>query len=209
MMKALQYALLAKAAYSTKPDIGDKNSSARAIISKTDDGQVISFPGTDNIACWLADLNIDTVNAIGLGNVHEGFWNSFYEIHNELIEQSPSVLCGHSEGAALSLIYGAMLCFMKKPPKSIYAFEAPRISTDNTMAKLFSDNNVQVFIYQNGKDIVPDIPRLFHKWQHPAPIINVGTPIEPWPNVHDHLIDNVIKSLSGQTQDHIHIQLRG
>jgi predicted lipase len=199
-MKALQYALLAKAAYSTAPTIGREDGAARAIISDTDDGQVISFPGTNNIATWLADLNVDTVNVIGLGELHEGFWDAFNDIRSPLMQNSPAVTCGHSEGAALALIYAAALCFIGKPPKAVYAFEPPRISCDPTIKALFVEHGVQVYLYQNGNDIVPDVPRLIHDWQHPGQLIRIGEASEPFPNVTDHMIDNVIGALMPQPQ---------
>lgn len=191
-MDVLEYARIAQAAYSQKPTFGDEKSAARAILSD----HIVSFPGTNNIACWLADLNVETIYIPELGIIHEGFWNAFRSIQLDLMQQSPEIIVGHSEGAALSIIYAAMLCIAKKPPKYVYAFEPPRVSTDTSIGNLLRRSNVNLFLFKNGNDIVPDVPRLVHDWQHPCELIHIGKPSLPIPNVQDHLIENVIHSLS-------------
>lgn len=190
---SLKYALLAQAAYSEKPTFGDENSAARAIVSNNDDGQVISIPGTDNIACFLADLDIETITVNGLGRMHSGFYEAFLEMKSQLMLCAPSVITGHSLGAALSLIYAAELCLAGKPPKAVYAFEPPRISTDSVIAELLASHGVSLHLTQFGQDIVPMIPRILHDWQHPSWLIKIGRPHLTIPNVHDHSIDNVVK----------------
>lgn len=186
------YAVLAKEAYSTAPTIGSETSAARAIVT---DGTIVSFPGTNNVACFLADLEAFTVPVTGYGRVHEGFWNAFNEIKPQLLLLSPEILVGHSEGADLAILYGAALCLAQKPPKAIFGFEPARVSTDNTLADLFVANNVLVTLTRNGEDVIPMVPRLYEDWQHPASLTSIGTPSEPWPNISDHYIDAVIAAL--------------
>lgn len=193
MESVLHYAERAHAAYPDLPTYGDENSAGRANVY--DDGKTVAFPGTDNIACWLADLDVDVITVPGLGGIHEGFWDAYNLIHADVIKLAPEVSCGHSEGAALALIYGAMLCLAGKPPKAIYAFEAPRITIDDTIGNLFKAHNVPVYIYRNGNDIVPMVPRLVHDWRHPAPLIAIGEPSLPIWNVEDHFMKHVIAAL--------------
>lgn len=44
-------------------------------------------------------------------------------------------------------------------------------------------------LYQNGNDIVPDLPL---GWCHAGPLEQVGTLTLPWPNVQDHRIARVV-----------------
>lgn len=194
-MNPLPYALLAQKAYNVPPQIGVESSSARAILETTEDGLTIAFPGTNNIACWLADLDVAVIQRAGLGGVHAGFLASLEEIENELLDYAPAVTTGHSEGADLALLYAAVLCLHGKPPKAVFAFEPARVSIDDTLAGLFLTHGVNLLITQNGEDVVPMVPRLIENWQHPGPLTRIGKASEPFPNVEDHLIENVIASV--------------
>jgi hypothetical protein len=194
-MDALPYAQLAKAAYSDIPTIGAEDSAARAVVTTMPDGTAVAFPGTNNIACWLADLDAEVTDIVGLGGVHAGFWRAFQSISPALMQRAPQTTVGHSEGAALAIIYAAALCLAGKPPMAVYGFEPPRVSVDGTIGALLAEHGVKVYLYRNGEDLVPLVPRLLHVWQHPAELIAIGTPSEPLPNVTDHMIDNVIAAL--------------
>lgn len=208
-MNQLMYAELARAAYNTAPTIGREDSAARAILTKTEDGPVVSFPGTNNLACWLADLEAKVTHVDGLGEVHEGFWEAYSEIAPSLAILSPTVTVGHSEGAALAILYAAALCLAGKPPRAIFAFEPPRVSADPTLRALLIAHGVDIRLYRNGNDIVPMIPRIFNDWQHPAPLIAIGEANHPFPNVDDHSIDRVIEALTPRELTPIALQLRG
>jgi hypothetical protein len=193
-MTPLDAAHLAQAAYTTPPTIGEPTSAARAVVGNG----VVSFPGTNNIACWLADLDAKARFVQGLGWLHCGFMDALEEIKAPLLAlPDVDVTVGHSEGAALAILYAAARCLAGCPPKEVYAFEPPRVSADGALAKLFKDNGVKVNLYRNGNDIVPIVPRILHDWQHPAPLINIGEASLPFPNVEDHLMHNVIESLKG------------
>ena len=49
-MTPQDYARLAQRAYQLQPQIGAPASAARAIV----EGDAVAFPGSDNLACWLA-----------------------------------------------------------------------------------------------------------------------------------------------------------
>lgn len=194
-MTPADYARLAARAYSTPPTVGREDSAARAV----DFGQgVVGFPGTNNLACWLADLDAGTTYVPGLGKLHSGFWCAFDTLLAEPLMRRTDVeiTLGHSEGAALALLYAAALCQAGKPPKAVYAFEPPRVSADGTLAALFAAHGVQLLLTQNGEDIVPMVPRVLDDWQHPAPLTRIGRAKFPFPNVDDHMIDRVVAALS-------------
>lgn len=188
----LDYALLAQRAYTMPPQIGVESGAARAIV----EGNAVAFPGTNNVACWLADLDIETVVVDGLGELHAGFWHALDSIREPLLALPPhTVTVGHSEGAALAILFAAVLCQAGHAPTDVYGFEPPRVSIDDTLATLFVAHSVRLHLYRHGEDVVPLVPRLVHAWQHPAPLIPIGTPSLPVPNVEDHFIDRVIAAL--------------
>lgn len=187
----LDYALLAQRAYSTPPLIGLEASAARAIV----DGAAVAFPGTNNnVACWLADLDVELAIVTGLGALHAGFWRAYSSIATPLMASpTPKVTVGHSEGAALAILYAAALCQAGRAPRAVYAFEPPHVSADGTLAALFAGHGVQLGLYRNGGGVVPLVPRLLHPWQHPASLTDIGK-VAP-PNVEDHFIERVIEAL--------------
>ena len=190
-MTPKDYAQLALKCYTDTPTDGVEDSAARCVVY----GDVEAFPGTNNLACWLADLSAEAVHVNGFGRLHEGFWRSYKVISPLLAKNTPDVCVGHSEGAALAILRAAYLCLQGTPPKAVYAFEPPRVTCDSNLAKLFAAHGVQVNLYWHGNDVVPMVPRLLEDWQHPAPMIRFGKASEPWPNVADHLMAGIIADL--------------
>jgi len=187
------YARLAALAYTEPPLIGLASSAARAVVFSPG---VVGFPGTDNLACWLADLDAAAVDVRGLGRLHAGFWGAFQQISAPLMAlPEVQVTLGHSEGAALALIFAAQLCLAGRPPRAVYAFEPPRVSADGTIAALFATHGVALTLTRNGEDIVPMVPRLLEPWQHAAPLLQIGHAELPIPNVQDHVIERVVAAL--------------
>lgn len=194
-MTPRDYALLAQAAYTAQPDVGAEDGSARVIFSATSDGLVASIPGTNNFECWRTDLDALMLSVPGLGTVHRGFYNAIVGIWPMLKGcKAPDVLCGHSEGASLAGIYAGLLCLVGTPPKAIYGYEPAKVSVDSILADLLLKNNVQVYLTQKGHDLVPFLPveLYIERWQHYGKLTSIGTPLLPFPNVKDHLIENVI-----------------
>lgn len=191
-MTPQDYARLAQRAYQLKPQIGAAASAARAIV----EGDAVAFPGSDNLACWLADLDADAMHVDGFGALHRGFWKAFSSISAQLLAlPTPAVTVGHSEGAALAILFAASLCKAGRPPRAVYGFEPPRVSADGTLTALLTAHGVQVNLYRNGQDVVPLVPRLLRPWQHPAPLIEIGRAAWPVPNVEDHKLARVIQAL--------------
>lgn len=74
-------------------------------------------------------------------------------------------------------------CLAGRRPRAVYGFESPKVSADGIMASLLAAHGVQVNLYRNGEDVVPLVPRLLHAWQHPEPLIEIGSATWPVPNV--------------------------
>lgn len=201
-LNPLTYALLAQEVYSAIPQIGDESSAARAIIESTTDGTAFAFPGTNNLACWLADLDAKPIDT-PIGGLHEGFNNAALSIRDAVEAKvakvsQPIILCGHSEGAALALVLGGYLCLAGRTPRAIFAFEPPRVSIDPTLGTVLQQFGVQLFLTANGNDVVPMVPRILFPWQLPGPLTKIGKPALPFPNIADHEMARVVMAI-GET----------
>lgn len=190
-----EYAHLAEVSYGRRVyDIGEADGAARAIIQHDPDGPVLAIPGTDNIATWLADLDIATIHT-NLGTVHAGFRQAAMSIRDDVFAAKPRILVGHSEGAAIALILAGWLAYEGQGVERVYAFEPPRITTDDTLADLYRATSVDARLYRHGEDIVPMVPRLIEDWQHPADLIQFGKPALPVWNIEDHEIGRIVSVL--------------
>ena len=117
MLSVWQGFQLAEKAYTDAPTYGASSSSGRAVVYY---GEAVGFPGTDNIACWLADLDVATVLVPGLGLLHAGFWKAYSLLAPSLKARTDlTVMLGHSEGAALALLHAAVMCLAGRPPKAV------------------------------------------------------------------------------------------
>ncbi|MCM2544854.1 lipase family protein [Burkholderia glumae] len=191
------YALLAREAYTAAPDIGVATSASRAIVRHTAGGLVVAFPGTDNVASWLADLDVLPIDVAGVGLVHRGFWGAWSAIASAVaaaIGAQPVTLVGHSLGAALAICAAAALTSAGRAPAAVYGFEPPRVAAGPRLGLLLAA--VQINLFKNGNDVVPDVPL---GWRHVALLTHIGVPALPFPNVEDHAIDRVIAALAPST----------
>ncbi|WP_330996490.1 lipase family protein [Burkholderia cepacia] len=103
----------------------------------------------------------------------------------------PVTLVGHSLGAAIAIMAAAAMVGAGNPPAAVYGFEPPRVSTNDSVSTLLA--KVQLTLYKNGNDIVPELPL---DWRHAGPIQPIGRPMFPFPNVADHAIARVIAALA-------------
>lgn len=184
---------IARLVYSAPPLVGVEETAGRAVLYP---GGALAFPGSNNFACWLADLDALAISVPGFGRLHAGFWEAWLSIRDPILKMDGiTATIGHSEGAALALLAAANLAAVGKAPQAVFAFEPPRISTDGEISALLAAHKVDVRLYRNGFDVVPIVPRLLESWRHPAPLIQIGKPAFPFPNVDDHLIDNVVRAI--------------
>lgn len=193
-MTPRDFALLAQEAYTAAPDIGKADSASRAIMRQTAAGLVVAFPGTDNVAGWLADLDALTLSVPGVGNVHRGFWDAWQAIAPAVtaaIGDQPVTLVGHSLGAAIAIMAAVSLTLAGRPPAAVYGFESPRVSPDLSIRTLLA--KVPLYLTRDGMDVVTDVP---FGWNHAALLKHIGKAALPIPNVEDHAIARVIDALT-------------
>lgn len=192
-MSPRDYALLAQEAYSAAPDIGVADSASRAIVRYTEAGLVVAFPGSNNVPCWVADLDAMPMDVPGLGSVHRGFHEAWDAIATDVlaaINGRPVTLVGHSLGGSIALIAAGCMAVGGNPPAAVYAFEPARVSYDMTMRILL--RNVPLHLYRNGSDPVPDLPL---GGMHPWFLTHIGRPSSVIPRIADHFIENVIPNV--------------
>jgi triacylglycerol lipase len=193
-MSPYDFSLIAKEAYTAVPDIGAADSASRAILRHTDAGLVIAFPGTDNLACFAADFDIEPFEVVGVGKVYKGFWDAWDAISLPVLAAASGysvTLVGHSLGAAIALMCAAYMTVGGNPPAAVYGFEPPKVGLDAGVRTALAD--VPVFLYKNGNDAVPDVPP---GGEHAAPLTPIGKAAFPFPNLTDHRIDRVIQAIA-------------
>lgn len=85
---------------------------ARSCVSQTTAGLVIAFPGTDNLASFAADFDVEPFDVAGVGKVYRGFWDAFDAISLPVLAAAagqPVTLVGHSLGAAMAIMCAAYM----------------------------------------------------------------------------------------------------
>jgi triacylglycerol lipase len=187
-MQPVEYALLAKRAYTDAPTVGDADSASRMHVY----GDVHAFRGTDDVASALSDADFRTVNVPGIGKVHAGFYHALGAILPVCLSLNrPRAVVGHSLGAALAILYAGVLVTLGQVVE-VYAFEPPRLCADDTLAKLLLDRKVPFYATRNGLDLVTQVPP---SMSLPGLLTTIGTPSAPFDNITDHDISRVIKAL--------------
>lgn len=188
-MSPVEFALLSKRAYTDAPTIGEASGASRMHAY----GDVHAFRGTDDLTSMLADANFCTVNVWGLGDLHQGFYAALAVILPACLAlPRPTAVTGHSLGAALAIIYAAVLAQIGTIVP-VYAFEPPRLCNDGIMAALFSAKGVPFFATRNGRDLVTKLPPGLTL---PGPLTAIGKPSALIDNIVDHSIDRVIAALA-------------
>lgn len=187
-MTPVDAALLAQRAYIDAPTVGDAASASRMRVY----GNVHAFRGTDDVHALLADIDFGTTMVWGLGRIYDGFYGALAAILPACLAlPRPSVVVGHSLGAAMAIIYAAILAELGTIV-SVYAFEPPRLCADDTMLRLLQAKGVGWFATRNGNDVVTQIPAGLSL---PGSLQHIGHPLAAVPNTFDHGIDRVIEAL--------------
>lgn len=198
-MTPKDWAVLAQAAYSARPDLGPEDSAGRVVFQNTGAGLALTIPGTDNGRCVLADVDAVPFDAGGCGRVHRGIWEAFDPVWPGVLALGTvKVLDGHSEGAAGAIYLAARLCLAGKPPEEVWAWEPPMTSIDGMLAGIFLRCRVKLHVMWHGNDLVPDLPVTLpgvFDWQHAGPPARFGKAALPVPNLEDHAIAGIVADL--------------
>jgi len=188
-MQPVDYARLSQRAYTDIPTIGEVTSASRMHVY---DG-VHCFRGSDDILAWLHDADCRPLNVIGFGKVHSGFWHALSAILPACLAlPRPTAITGHSLGAAMAILYGAVLARLNCVVP-VYAFEPPRICFDGVLAAFLNATKVPVYATRNGNDVVTDIPLGLDQ---AGALTRIGHAVLPFDNVQDHDIGRVVEALA-------------
>jgi len=187
-VRPIDYALLAERAYTDAPTVGKADSASRMHVY----GDIHVFRGTDDVLSVLADADCEIADVHGMGRVHAGFYRALAVILPACLAlPRPVAVTGHSLGAAMAVIYAAVLAQLGCVVP-VYAFEPPRLCADGVMADLFRGKQVPWYATRNGNDLVTQIPWMLTL---PAPLTHIGQAALPIDNIADHGINRVIVAL--------------
>ena len=147
-----------------KPFISDLDSAIQVFVTARSDGlNIIAIEGTHNALGWALDFfaltmeDQEGVNHPTLGFLHAGFYAAALAVLSRLtpIAARPYAICGHSLGAALALMLGALLIDDGTAPVKIGAFAPPKCGGDQFVKVAAS---VPLCAYRFGLDPVPLVP---------------------------------------------------
>jgi lipase (class 3) len=190
------------------PIFEDVGTAIRVFLTVRDDGiNIIAIEGTHSPLGWLLDFagikaeDQQGVNHASLGFVHGGFYASAVAILTRcalIAEKNPYAICGHSLGAALALLVGALLIDDGLPPIKTAAFAPPRVGGPNFVRTACS---VPFCAYRYGGDPVTEVPMTLPSvpWtQVPLRILPATVPfLDPF---HYHAIGNYVTAVHALPQ---------
>jgi triacylglycerol lipase len=137
-------------------------------IARSKDQLFIIFRGTRTPTEWINNLNADltpfSINKCG--NVHEGFFNLYMDIRDEVLDAVTSLpdrpkvyIAGHSLGATFASFaaYDIEITTGHRI-HSLYTFGSPRLG-DNEFVRSFNNRlSERSFRVANSSDIVTEVP---------------------------------------------------
>ena len=177
----------------TDPLAQDVGGAIRAFLTLRDDGtKVIAIEGTHDTLGWLIDFlaipveQHATAQHPTLGTLHAGFYSAAQVILPKIelaIKGTPWAITGHSLGAALALLIGALAAEDDNPPVKIAAFAPPRVGGPDFTAAISA---ISTSAYRFGDDPVTEVPFTFPPDfdYRQVPLIMIGAPIEPATRCH-------------------------
>lgn len=174
------------------------------LTARPSDGlPIIAIEGTHDPLGWAIDFLALPVGAHAttmhptLGRLHAGFYAAAQAIIPKIAIATagrPWAITGHSLGAALALLVGAMMAEDDHPPIKIGAFAPPRVGMASFVGAIAA---IPTSAYRFGNDPVPEVPfTLPPEFAYAqVPLIAVGTAmLPPW---RCHAIENYVTAVKG------------
>ena len=152
-------------------------SSTQAFIAAKNDFIVLSFRGTEDIADWFRNLDIDLVPG-PVGHVHDGFQKALSEVWegNAGMEKAVSDLrnngqtvwiTGHSLGGALAVLAAVKLNLKSGIlANGLYTLGQPRVGNAEFIAAFNDSFGGRAFRFVNNNDIVTRVPPWIRGYRH-------------------------------------------
>ena len=160
--------------YDTFRWVENEKTDTQAFVAGKDDFLIVCFRGTSSGTDAIVDLKFRKTEAYGgEGRVHRGFkgsldsvWPELEEVVKELGKDKPLFVCGHSLGAALSLLAAYRFAANSYEVGAVYTYGSPRVG-NKRYKEVFNDLlEGKTFIHINNKDIVTQMPLRFLGYRH-------------------------------------------
>lgn len=185
MISDHELVLAAAATYDPKasPFFQAADGALRVFLTRSAAGDltIISVEGTHDPLGWAFDFvaipeeTRPTVDHPTLEWVHEGFFllaALMMPSAREIARRGPYAICGHSLGAALAVLSGAMLVLEGLPPVKIGAFAVPRVGGDRLVSVATS---VPLSAFRYADDPVPMVPFTLRRFPYrQVPLEQIG-----------------------------------
>lgn len=151
--------------------------STQAFVAAKDDCIVVSFRGSEEIADWFRNLDINLVSG-PVGRVHNGFQTALNEIWggNEGMETTVRDLrnngqtvwlTGHSLGAALAVLAAVKLNLQSAiPANGLYTLGQPRVGNAEFITAFNDSFGGRAFRFVNNNDIITRVPPWIRGYRH-------------------------------------------
>ncbi|KAI9495082.1 Alpha/Beta hydrolase protein [Zychaea mexicana] len=150
-----------------------------AMVVRDDESKTIVavFRGSASLQNWAANLDATLTNYPAGGRVHNGFYESYEDVADELtavvfdqLEQYPDysvATAGHSLGGATSLLCGLDLHQRGIPADkiSIHTAGAPRVG-NTAFANYIIDTGIYYTRLTNKRDLIPHVPSTTMGFMH-------------------------------------------
>lgn len=195
--------------------IDNQDSDTQGFIAKDENRIIISFRGTSSLHDAWTDVQISklifpslkllrrifSIRSIFKSKAHEGFFNSYSSVRDELLEIIKDqlkekdyhiYLTGHSLGGALATL--AALDLQKETTAKIsnYTFGAPKVG-NKRFVKYYNKKVKDTFRVVNDEDPIPSIPGFSFKHVKNSALIDDRTTIRINPGI----IERMEKGLEG------------
>ncbi|KAF4124380.1 Lipase (class 3) [Geosmithia morbida] len=150
---------------------------------------VFSVRGSKTVANWIADLSFILVDTdlVDDGKVHQGFATAWNELERDVASTLKSALAsnptytvvstGHSLGAAVATIGGAVLRAKYGIPLDLYVYGSPRVG-NAVLADFITNQDGAEYRVTHTDDPVPRLPPIFFGYRHISPEYWLTSPAE-------------------------------
>lgn len=144
----------------------------------------VAMQGTENVAGWLADADIEPVEHPVLGHLHAGFWRNIPALLeqlqpdiDELKQQMPNLeieIEGHSKGAGEGTQLAGALHASGYPVVQLYLFACPNAGFQDFAN--YVQANISALSYRNA-------PAAHPEFGDPVPLVPTSPYVRPYPHV--------------------------
>lgn len=190
------------------------NDTQAAVLHVPDTEQVfVTFRGSESRTDWFTNVKFrQQVYPYGDESCtdvrfHRGFMAAYFCVRDRLTEvvkqypQSELILTGHSLGGAIATIAALDLQYnitsQTQQSLVLYTFGAPRVG-NQAFVKSFNQRVTNSHRYYYGRDVVPQLPRVWQGYRH-VPTPHALGPRLTWNvfsrRVKDHSIQNYVGAL--------------